>query len=164
MLAPTLPTSRLALASLSVAASLALLACERPAVGPSAAPDEPPTDEVEEAAPGSLAWTLTVEPSTFTFAEIDEVRLHIEVRNTGTATVKPLHPWDFRVDGEPSMALSLAFGNGVRPQNWQALPPGESAVDERIGVAFVDATGEHVVSVHDGDLELARVVIHVEER
>lgn len=107
-----------------------------------------------------------MQPSEFTLSEIGQVRVVLTARNDGSETVSPFEfrPYDLQVDGEESMALSLAFGNGVMAPRWSSLPAGESATDERIGVAFVDAAGKHVISAHRGEEQLARVTVTVRAR
>lgn len=129
---------------------------ERP-IEPAAQPDTIPPN------PAGLEWALKVEPSAFKLSDLKRVRVVLTVRNDGTETIAPFEfrPSDLRVDGEQSFALSLAFGNGMMPPRWSSLPAGQSATDERVGVAFVDTAGEHVISAHRGDEELASVTVTV---
>lgn len=131
-----------------------------PAVEPAAQRDSLPPN------PAGLTWSLTVKPSSFALSDLERVRIVLTAHNDGDETTQPLEfrPYDLQVDGEPSMALSMAFGNGLTGPKWSSLPAGESTTDERVGVAFVDAAGKHVISAHRGDEELARVTVTVRSR
>lgn len=153
--------------ALALACATAEPAVSEPARPPPTTPErsvEPvaQTDPVQPN-PAGLEWELKVDPSTFAVSDLGQVRVSLTVRNDGADTVNPFEfrPNDLRVDGEPSMALSLAFGNGMMGPRWSSLPQGQSAADERVGVAFVDTAGEHVISAHRGDEELARVTVTV---
>lgn len=113
--------------------------------------------------PDGLEWSLTVEPATFALSDLGRVRILLTARNKSAETIAPFdfRPYDLRVDDESSMALSLAFGNGLVGPRWSSLPAGQSATDERVGVAFVEAAGTFSVSAHRGDEELARTTVTV---
>ncbi len=117
--------------------------------------------EPEETSPPSVHWTLTVHPSTFALRDLGHVQVRMTALNDGPTAVDPHKPWDLRVDGAPSQALSMAFGNGAMGPEWSSLPPGATAVDEREGVEFVDTRGDHEITLHWGDQELARTTVHV---
>lgn len=125
----------------------------------------PPKEDDAEAAPvaSGLAWTIAAEPQRTKLAKLDDLRLRITVTNEGDAVANPLATvLHFSVDGEPSISLSLAFGNGAHGKEWTALEPGKSAESSRIGVEFVDAPGDHVIVISDGTTELARTTVHLD--
>lgn len=166
-LRPFLALSSLALACTAPAAPIS----EPPVSEPTRAAPTSPERLVEPAPPPSLpppnpvdlVWSLTVQPSAFALPKLERVRVVLTAHNEGDKTTHPLEfrPHDMRVDGDPSMALSVAFGNGLTGPRWSSLPGGESATDARVGVAFVDTPGKHVISAHRGDEELARVTVTV---
>lgn len=155
----------------SIALALACTTAEPAVSEPTRPPPTTPERSVEPAAqadsvqpnPAGLEWELKVDPSAFALSDLERVRVSLTVRNDGTDTLDPLRfrPHDLRVDGEQSMALSLAFGNGITGPRWSSLPQGQSATDERVGVVFVETAGEHVISAHRAGEELARVTITV---
>lgn len=129
-----------------------------PAVEPT-----PPTESASPSSADELEWTLAAKPSKFSLSELGDVRLTLEVRNAGseTADASLARPLEWEVDGEPSMVLSMAFSNGLMDGKWMSLGSGESTTDARVGVAFVDAPGEHVVTAHRDGKELVRVAVTV---
>lgn len=65
----------------------------------------------------------------------------------------------FTVNGQASMELDMAFGNGVRETRWSTLPPGESAFDEReMGLSLFPAPGNYDLAMTvDGATSTVRV-------
>lgn len=139
----------------------------KPAAKVDAKPEPKPEVNAETKAdapkPG-LTWKIETEPKTLKLAELDKLRVRVSVTNDGDAPASPIgQVRDYEVDGERSQSLSLAFGNGGKAKIWSELPPGESADDSRIGVAFTDKAGDHTIVMTDAaGTELARTVVHVD--
>jgi hypothetical protein len=88
--------------------------------------------------------------------------LRRRVTNTGTTAADAMTPSaSFTVNGAPSMELDMAFGNGARENRWQALPPGESAFDEReMGESLFPAPGQYTLTMTvDGANSTVRVAV-----
>jgi hypothetical protein len=124
---------------------------------------DPKPDPTPPAKPG-LTWTIETEPKTLKLAELDELRVRVTVTNGGDAPAAPIREArSYTVDGKPSHSLNLAFTNGGKSKVWSELPPGESADDSRMGVAFTDAAGDHTIVMADASgAELARTVVHID--
>ena len=120
-------------------------------------------DVAPDAPPGTIAWTLTVQPARVRLARLRDVTIRISARNRGNTTVDPgRHPLAFTIDAEPSMALDMGFGNGAMERAWIQLPPGQTVLDERIGFdGLVSAAGRHVIVMSKDGTELARAVLDV---
>ncbi|GLZ79252.1 hypothetical protein Afil01_40590 [Actinorhabdospora filicis] len=74
----------------------------------------------------SVSVSLRAEPAELTMPERHTFRLSLDALNPGDRTVDPrLHRARLLVNGHESTAWSLAVGNGRRPPEWTALPPGE---------------------------------------
>jgi hypothetical protein len=103
-----------------------------------------------------------VKPPKFRLGQLDAVEIHIHAHNTGTGVVDPgRSTLELTLDGERQMALSMAFGNGGTGREWRELPPGETAHDSRIGVEFVEAAGDHVLTLSQHGHRLAHVDVKV---
>ena len=69
---------------------------------------------------------------------------------------------EYFIDGESSMTLGMAFGNGGFDSIWMNLPPGKTVTDERVGMAdLVAAPGDHVFAIRHLDREVARATLRV---
>ena len=109
-----------------------------------------------------IRWRLTAEPAAFTMAERGTMRLTIEATNEGDAEVDPLrHQGQWLFQGAQHQGLSLWFGNGLRVQEWNALPPGRTVTDARGGgEQLFDAPGTYEISYARGSSRTtARVVV-----
>ena len=107
-------------------------------------------------------WAIQVVPSTVSLAHQEETRVIITLTSYARAPLSPHRdPLDFWVDGKSSPSLGLAFGNGGRTTSWTLLPPGETARDERVGVRFLETTGDHRLSIARDGREVATTIVHV---
>ena len=107
---------------------------------------------VEADPPGSasgLRWMITAHPAQLTMAQRATFRLRRTVTNEASEPLDAMHAMaSFTLNGEDSMSLDLAFGNGAREMRWSALPPGESAFDEReMGESLFPAPGTYVIAM-----------------
>jgi hypothetical protein len=108
------------------------------------------------------SWKLTVTPARAKLAGLDQVVVRYAVTNRGVEPINArAYSLEWFVDGEPSMALGMAFGNGGFENKWLALPPGDTVDDAREGVAITDAPGEHVITLVHLGRELGRVTLKV---
>ncbi len=89
-------------------------------------------------------------------AQRDQCRVRVEVVNEGPSPVDPqLHLGKFTLNGEPSMKLSFAFGNGAMESRWTSLPPGQGASTERaLCATLLDKPGMYVLGFQHGDSNL----------
>ena len=134
---------------------------------PSAAPAEPAAPPVaEDATPeaptaaATIAWQLEIEPKSMKMAQRDACRIRITATNEGAAPASPpLHEGEFTVNGQPSMGLSLAFGNGAREAGWSSLPPGQSVSTSRAACRLFDKPGRYTVGFEQGASKLAFEVV-----
>jgi hypothetical protein len=112
---------------------------------------------------GDLEYRLTASSTSITMADRDTWELRIEATNVGTTPVDfiAVNQPTFRVDGEPSMALNMAFGNGGVPSTWAALPPGVTANPARVGVSVFDAPGDHTIEMTTSGGAVVSLVVHV---
>jgi hypothetical protein len=81
-------------------------------------------------------------------AERDRFQVGIVATNTTDAAIDPhLYAARLIVNGEPSAAFDLAFGNGVTPAGWDVLPAGGTtpAVEYRLGTALFPEPGEYLL-------------------
>lgn len=70
---------------------------------------------------------LQVDPATLTMAQLPEMQIGVKVWNRTEKAFDPqLHMFQLEVNGERSMAFSLAASNGKREAKWFDLPPGDS--------------------------------------
>jgi len=108
------------------------------------------------------AWAIEVEPAKVRLGKLSTLKVRYRVTNRSKAPLDArAYVLGWQVDGVDSMALDLAFGNGGYLKTWRALPAGDSIADERQGVAFVDAPGEHVITLHHLGREIARAALRV---
>jgi hypothetical protein len=116
-----------------------------------AATAEPSTPAEPQAAVSAngLRWTITAHPAQLTMAERATFRLRRTVTNEASEPRDAMRAMaSFTFNGEASMSLDMAFGNGAREDRWAALPPGESAFDEReMGESLFPAPGTYVIAM-----------------
>ena len=116
-----------------------------------AATSEPATGTEPHAAVSAtgLRWTITAHPAQLTMAERATFRLRRTVTNDANEPLDAMRSMaSFTLNGADSMSLDLAFGNGARESRWSALPPGESAFDEReMGDSLFPAPGTYVIAM-----------------
>jgi hypothetical protein len=81
------------------------------------------------AAPTSpLTTTMIVKPLRLSMAELDSFDLALSAVNNSSETLDPqLHTAKLLINGKVSLAAMLTFGNGIRGEEWFALPPGKEA-------------------------------------
>lgn len=65
------------------------------------------------------------------------------------------------VNGQPSLQLSMAFGNGSRTRQWEALAPRGTVREAREGAWLVPSAGTFVFSIRMNGREVARQVVTV---
>lgn len=107
-------------------------------------------------------WEILLEPGTVSMAKRSKLDLRYRVTNEGTDPLDAkAYSLDWRVNGEGSMSLSLAFNNGRYPRTWHQLPPGESIEDRRVGVHIADKPGEYVITLHHLGHEVAQATLRV---
>lgn len=136
-----------------------LLACGASAE-PAPAPAPVPAAPAPVAAP-PLKWELIALPPKLTMAERASFRLRRQVTNTGDAPADATAAYaSFTLNGERSMGLDLAFGNGGRESRWSALPPGEKASDDRAMGDLFEAPGDYTITMTTGD-QTSTVTVHV---
>ena len=106
------------------------------AVAPSAPSSAPPV----EAATTGIVWALEGKPSTtFPMAKRGEFELWIVAHNLGPDTEDTArNGLRYRVNGQESLMLVMAFNNGARERTWSALPPGQTLREARGGTTESD--------------------------
>lgn len=149
-----------------------------PAPAPCAppAPDSPPvvasssaaTPAVDAAAPAvatsAIAWQLTVEPAlTFKMSDLPRFKIWIVVTNHSTRPVDTKRDdLELRVNGATSMAFGMAFGNGVRTGEWEALAPGATLREARgLGDALFPSPGTYRLDLEQAGVRVAKLEIRV---
>jgi hypothetical protein len=111
---------------------------------------------------GPIVWSLEVVPPTFALAEQGRVSIWIQATNRGAETLDTERSDSFTLDGEDSMELNMAFGNGGREARWRALPTGDTIREQRIGLELFTSAGDHVIALVGPDgRERARVTVTV---
>ena len=112
-------------------------------------------------AASGLAWELVAEPTTLRMARRADFLLRVVATNRGSVVEHPIeHGMTFAVNGEPSMGLDMAFGNGGAPMTWVDLPPGGSETSERAMGDLFTAPGDYEIEASiDGVPH--RVTVHV---
>lgn len=102
-----------------------------------------------------IEWQLTGAPATtLSMADRGTFELWIVAHNTGTVTADTQrHRLTFQVNGNGSLSLSMAFGNGARERRWNALAPGDTVREAR-GGSTDPVFGEELFP-SPGDYELA---------
>jgi hypothetical protein len=128
-------------------------------------------DPVPRADP--IAWQLAVDPSTtLPMSRRGELALWIVARNSGS------HPADTRrdrleylVNGQPSMMLAMAFGNGVREGRWSELAPGDTIREARgtsgdpsFGESLFPAPGDYVLELRQDGHPVADLRMQITPR
>ena len=110
-----------------------------------------------------LNWTLSASSSSIKMAERAAFRLTISVTNADAVANDPRRGTiTFRVNGQPSSAADLAFGNGTLTPDWQSLPPGATATDARdIGATLFEAPGTYVIELWVGGESVSQVSVDV---
>jgi len=140
-----------------------------PAPVPVAASDAAPPpavsadDDDDDNAPDieGIAFEFDVIPAKVSRAKAARAVMRITVTNHSTRTVSPVRMgYSFTVDGEDSMQLNLAFGNGGFAGLWAELPPGKTASDDRGGVELFEL-GTHEIVMSSWDRELARTKVTI---
>lgn len=131
------------------------------------APATPAAKDVDEL---GIRWRLEASPSELRLAQRAAFRLSIHATNMGTRTIDPQHGGcvvgsspclssSWLLDGAPSHALDLAFGNGIREARWSALPAGESVSDARhMGESLFGRPGRYTVTYRHGSAEASVLV------
>lgn len=151
---PTMNRRRSTLALLLSLTAAALPAHARRAV-------LPPT----QAASRDITWQLTSEPASarITMAQRGRFRLWMLARNIGRRTLDTQRDQlQWFVNGEASMSLSMAFGNGARDPRWSGLPAGTSVREAReMGESLFPRAGRYAITVNQGGREVARLVVTV---
>ena len=108
-------------------------------------------------APGCIT-RLEVRPLTLSMAELDSFDLALSAVNNSAEPLDPqLHNAKLLVNGKVSLAFMLTVGNGLRGEEWFALPPGQEArIHWKMGNMFegpgkyelvLDWWGEHAAVV-----------------
>lgn len=108
----------------------------------------------------TLAVKLLASPTQLTMAERDKFMVGVEVTNRGKVAVDPqLSTGELTVNGERSMAWSLAIGNGAREPSWTSLPPGQTVgMSWPLGDALFDQPGSyHLVLTLGGQQSTADI-------
>lgn len=123
--------------------------------------DEPA--EVEQPADTSgLRWQISAHPARLTMAQRARFRLRRSVTNRAREARDAMRSTaEFTLNGESSMALNMAFGNGARESVWAELPPGRTVFDEReMGESLFPAPGTYVIEMTvDGETSSVEVVV-----
>lgn len=135
--------------------------------GTSSEPADPtttrqPAESEPEASASGLRWTITAHPAQLTMAEQARFRLRRSVTNEGSEPRDAMRLMaEFTLNGEASMELNMAFGNGARESLWAELPPGRTVFDEReMGESLFPAPGTYVIAMTvDGETSRVEVVV-----
>lgn len=132
-------------------------------VGPSVASAQPHADAGVGAS--SVAWRLTSEPATatITMSQRRGFRLWMEARNAGPRTADTERDRvEWSLNGERSMMLDLAWGNGAREHAWYALPPGGHVREARdMGEHLFPAPGSYELAMRLDGRVVARLRVRV---
>lgn len=149
---------------------LAALACgnpdgpvaARPAQPPESSPAQPPESSPAQPRDAAMRWQLRAEPSDLTMATRDTFSIRLLATNEGSDYVDSERDrGQWFVNGAPHLGLGLWFGNGVRAPEWDHLPPGATAWDERRpGPQLFERPGRYTIRfVHDGAFTEATVTV-----
>ena len=111
----------------------------------------------------SLRVQLDVAPIDLTAQTLPTLLIRGMVTNLGGNTVDTqAYASELLVDGQPSMAWSMAIGNGSRAEGEQALRPGKLVVFERLmGDALFREPGDHVLVLRVRGVASAPVKVHL---
>lgn len=75
-----------------------------------------------------IETTMEVSPLRLTMAELDSFDLRLTAINHSAHTIDPLlYNARLLINGKVSLAFMLTVGNGLRGEEWFALPPGQQA-------------------------------------
>jgi hypothetical protein len=138
---------------------------ERAVAPPPALPAAPtPPAPAASARDGDLEWSLRASATTITMDERAGWTLATVARNVGESDVDYFEAGlsSYRLDGLASIALEMAFSNGISPASWSELSPGESAEPERggLGETLFPAEGDYEIVMTHG-AAVVGVTIHV---
>jgi len=110
--------------------------------------------------PTAASWLVTL-PDPITMAMRARIPLEIVASNLSDSAIDPGRGRiRFRVNGESSPVLDMAFGNGVMLPHWESLPPHATVRDQRMVLETIMPTpGEYLVELTiDGQRVAARRV------
>ena len=127
-------------------------------VAPYGAPPDP-----RPANAGEISWELAATSTILRMRDRATWRLRVLATNRGREVVNPGRgALGFAVDGADSMVASMAFNNGGRGPEWQALAPGMTATDEReIGTALFPHPGDYHVTLRIGGADVSTLLVRV---
>jgi hypothetical protein len=121
-----------------------------------------------ESPPPVIEWSLTTVPATatITMAQRRRFRLWLVARNVGASVADTQRDaLEWTVNGQPSMALSMAFGNGVRENRWSALAPRDTVREARdMGESLFERPGVYIIALRAAGREAARITVRVRAR
>lgn len=126
-------------------------------------PDVTPPEAPQIATGAVLGWELLGSANPLTMSQRASFRLTVAVTNRGRGTADPGRDvLRFRVNGQDSMALDMAFGNGLRSTEWSRLPPGRRVTDARdMGETIFPRPGEYTLELVAGEQVVATLRVRV---
>lgn len=153
----------------------AVVGIEIEVVGAMPALDEAEDEEMEDptetpasgasARDGDVEWQLRASAATITMAEREAWVLRVVATNRGRTPLDyvAISSMSFTVNGESSMGLDMAFGNGGFPGSWRSLPTGASADPSRegIGLDIFASPGDYTIEMTTTGGVTVRLVVHV---
>lgn len=97
--------------------------------------------------PPRIQVELAARPADLTASSLPDLTVAGAVTNLGDGTIDTqAYASELRVDGVPSMAWSMAIGNGTRDERESALPRGERVEFRRVmGAGLFSTPGEHTL-------------------
>jgi hypothetical protein len=107
---------------------------------------------------------LLAEPRALSMTERGRFEVGFVVTNPGARTVDPrLHLVRLEIDGEGSLQWAEAVGNGLREEEWFALPAGRSlsASWQSLGEVLLPAPGVYTLQLRLGDAASAPAEVRV---
>lgn len=108
----------------------------------------PPPQDAQPRVASSATWQITL-PSPIALAARARTALEISATNPGERAIDPGRGrLRFRVNGQDSPLLDLAFSNGVEAPGWESLPPGATVREQRMVLeSLMPAPGEYLVEL-----------------
>ena len=100
----------------------------------------------------------------FSISECEHFTISLEAKNQGETVLNPeLHRAQLLINDQPSMAWGLAVGNGLRPEKWYALPPGEmvSMTWSTMGPSLFPESGDYTLVLQLDEQETEPIQVKV---
>jgi len=117
-----------------------------------------------------IAWQLATDPPPpLPMARRGELALWIVAHNGGSRRADTRRDQlEYLVNGQRSLMLAMAFGNGLREERWSMLAPGDTIREARgtgsdpsFGESLFPAPGDYVLELRQGGRPVATVKMQI---